>query len=153
MKEGDIVNIDVTLYYDGTQIPTFVFVVVLFTSSCCVSIGCHGDLNGTYPVGKIDEDSEQLIRTTRHALDEAIKICKPGALFRDIGKVMSVLHISGVAFSVSCKLMKIFFLSESQLLVQTGALSSARILVMASTTYFIVHRTSHTMLKIRRWAV
>lgn len=96
LKEGDIVNIDVTLYYDGMQIPTFVFKVVLFTSSCCVSIGYHGDLNETYPVGKIDEDSEQLIRTTRHALDEAIKICKPGALFRDVGKVMSVPHNCGV---------------------------------------------------------
>lgn len=59
-------NIDVTLYYDGF----------------------HGDLNETYPVGKIHEDSEQLIRTTRQALDEAIKICKPGTLFRDIGKVI-----------------------------------------------------------------
>lgn len=50
--------------------------------------GFHGDLNETYPVGKIDEASQQLIRTTRQALDEAIKICKPGSLFRDVGKVM-----------------------------------------------------------------
>ena len=53
--------------------------------------GYHGDVNGTYPVGKISEESEKLIRTTRLCLDEAIKICKPGALFRDIGKVMYVL--------------------------------------------------------------
>ena len=51
-------------------------------------IGFHGDLNETYPVGKIDEDSKRLIRTTRKCLDEAIKICRPGALIRDIGKVM-----------------------------------------------------------------
>ena len=50
--------------------------------------GYHGDVNATYPVGKIDEDSARLIRTTRESLDEAIKMCKPGALFRDIGKVM-----------------------------------------------------------------
>lgn len=50
--------------------------------------GFHGDLNGTYTVGKIDEDSKKLIRTTREALRAAIAICKPGALFRDIGKVM-----------------------------------------------------------------
>jgi methionyl aminopeptidase len=50
--------------------------------------GFHGDLNGTYPVGRIDEDSERLIRTARKCLDESIKICKPGALIRDIGKVM-----------------------------------------------------------------
>ena len=54
------------------------------------TLGFHGDLNETYPVGKIDDDSERLIRTTRQALDEAIKICKPGALFRDVGKTMYV---------------------------------------------------------------
>lgn len=50
--------------------------------------GYHGDLNETYPVGKIDEESEKLIRTTRECLDAAIKLCKPGALFRDLGKAM-----------------------------------------------------------------
>ncbi|THH06771.1 hypothetical protein EW145_g3858 [Phellinidium pouzarii] len=53
-----------------------------------INIGYHGDLNETYAVGDIDEDSKKLIRTTRECLDEAIKICKPGALFRDIGKVI-----------------------------------------------------------------
>ena len=52
--------------------------------------GFHSDLNETYPVGRIDDDSLRLIRTTRKCLDEAIKICKPGALFRDIGKTMCV---------------------------------------------------------------
>jgi methionyl aminopeptidase len=51
-------------------------------------VGYHGDVNETYAVGEIDEESKKLIRTTRQCLDEAIKICKPGALFRDIGKVM-----------------------------------------------------------------
>lgn len=55
-----------------------------------LNLGYHGDLNETYAVGVIDEDSKKLIRTTRECLDEAIKICKPGALFRDIGKVMFV---------------------------------------------------------------
>jgi methionyl aminopeptidase len=41
-------------------------------------------------VGEIDEESKKLIRTTRESLDEAIKMCKPGALFRDIGKAMYV---------------------------------------------------------------
>jgi len=66
LQEGDIINIDVTLYHDGF----------------------HGDLNETYPVGRIDEDSERLIRTARKCLDESIKICKPGVLIRDIGKVI-----------------------------------------------------------------
>ncbi|KAI0928785.1 hypothetical protein AcV5_006240 [Taiwanofungus camphoratus] len=66
LQEGDIVNIDVTLYKDGF----------------------HGDLNETYPVGKVDNDSKKLMRVTRQCLDEAIKLCKPGALFRDLGKTI-----------------------------------------------------------------
>ncbi|KAF9532949.1 peptidase M24, structural domain-containing protein [Crepidotus variabilis] len=73
LKEGDIINIDVSLYYNGY----------------------HADLNETYPVGEIDEDSKRLIRTTRNALDEAIKICKPGALFRDIGKTIEPIARTG----------------------------------------------------------
>jgi methionyl aminopeptidase len=48
----------------------------------------HADLNETYPVGNVDEDSKKLMRVTRQALDAAIRICKPGALIRDIGKTM-----------------------------------------------------------------
>lgn len=50
--------------------------------------GFHGDVNATYPVGNIDAESEKLLRVSRRCLDESIKVCKPGALFRDIGKVM-----------------------------------------------------------------
>lgn len=53
-------------------------------------LGFHSDLNATYPVGTIDDDSAKLVRTTRECLDAAIRVCKPGALFRDIGKAMSV---------------------------------------------------------------
>lgn len=74
---------DVTLYHDGK------LMCVIFRSRNDIDIpGFHGDLNETYPVGRIDEDSERLIRTARKCLDESIKTCKPGALIRDIGKVM-----------------------------------------------------------------
>ncbi|TFY72714.1 hypothetical protein EVG20_g284 [Dentipellis fragilis] len=66
LQEGDIINIDVTLYHDGV----------------------HGDLNETYAVGRIDDDAKRVIRTSRACLDAAIKICKPGALFRDLGKII-----------------------------------------------------------------
>ncbi|KAJ1308528.1 hypothetical protein OPQ81_004230 [Rhizoctonia solani] len=66
LEEGDIVNLDVSLYYKGF----------------------HGDLNETYPVGKISEESQKLIRTTRKCLDAAIAMCKPGTLFRDLGKTI-----------------------------------------------------------------
>ncbi|KAJ3725988.1 peptidase M24, structural domain-containing protein [Lentinula raphanica] len=68
LQEGDIVNIGHHVSF--------------------LSKGFHGDVNATYPVGKIDEDSQKLIRTTRESLDAAIKMCKPGALFRDIGKTI-----------------------------------------------------------------
>jgi methionine aminopeptidase len=57
-----------------------------------INVGYHGDVNATYAVGDIDEASKKLIRTTRQCLDEAIKMCKPGALIRDIGKVMWVQY-------------------------------------------------------------
>lgn len=61
------------------------------TKTCAyLGIGFHSDLNATYPVGKIDEKSAKLIKTTRECLDKAIESCKPGTLFRDIGGIMSV---------------------------------------------------------------
>ncbi|KAJ6569567.1 peptidase M24, structural domain-containing protein [Mycena capillaripes] len=68
LKEGDIINLG------------------MFTPLQCF----HGDVNGTYPVGEIDDESAKLLRTSRECLDKAIEICKPGALFRDIGKIMRV---------------------------------------------------------------
>ena len=84
-----------SLYYDGmldltilcaslSSYPLFFF---LFLK------GFHGDLNETYPVGEINEESKGLIQTTRESLDAAIKLCRPGALFRDLGKAMSVISL------------------------------------------------------------
>ncbi|KAF9040792.1 peptidase M24, structural domain-containing protein [Panaeolus papilionaceus] len=81
LKEGDIINIDISIYHDGF----------------------HADLNETYAVGAIDQDSQKLIRTTREALDAAIKICKPGALFRDIGKA-----IEPIARANGCSVVRTF---------------------------------------------
>ena len=55
--------------------------------------GYHADVNATYPVGEIDDESKKLIATARECLDEAIKICNTGALIQDIGKVMFVERI------------------------------------------------------------
>ncbi|TEB35903.1 methionine aminopeptidase [Coprinellus micaceus] len=81
LKEGDIINIDVSLYYDGF----------------------HADLNETYPVGKIDDESAKLIRVTQECLDAAIKICKPGALFRDLGKA-----IEPIAKAAGCSVVRTY---------------------------------------------
>ncbi|KAI5478041.1 methionyl aminopeptidase [Pseudohyphozyma bogoriensis] len=66
LESGDIINIDVTLYHGGF----------------------HGDLNATYPVGEVSERNLELIATTRKSLDEAIRVCKPGYMFRDVGGII-----------------------------------------------------------------
>ncbi|KZV94875.1 methionine aminopeptidase [Exidia glandulosa HHB12029] len=81
LVEGDIINLDVSLYYNGM----------------------HSDLNATYPVGKIDEESKKLIRTSRASLDAAIAICKPGTLVRDVGKA-----IEPVAKANGCSVVRAF---------------------------------------------
>ncbi|KAL9073299.1 MAG: hypothetical protein Q9157_004794 [Trypethelium eluteriae] len=69
LQDGDILNIDVTLYHGGF----------------------HGDLNETYYVGDkalADPDSVRVVEAARECLDEAIKLVKPGMLFRDPGNVI-----------------------------------------------------------------
>jgi len=77
LEDGDIVNLDISVYFEGM----------------------HSDCNATYPVGKVDEQSLKLIDTARRSLDEAIVICKPGTMYREVGDVISkVVHAQG--FSV-----------------------------------------------------
>ncbi|WVR05309.1 methionine aminopeptidase, type I [Kwoniella sp. DSM 27419] len=74
LVEGDIINLDVSLYHGGF----------------------HGDLNATYPVGKIDQESQDLIDTTRKSMEDAIAICKPGVPFREIGnKIEEIIRPKG----------------------------------------------------------
>lgn len=69
LLDGDIVNLDVTLYHEGF----------------------HGDLNETYYVGdkaKADPDTVRVVEAARESLEEAIKLVKPGTLFRDFGNAI-----------------------------------------------------------------
>lgn len=69
LVDGDILNIDVTLYHGGY----------------------HGDLNETYYIGdkaKADPDSVRVVEAARNSLNDAIKLVKPGALFRDYGNAI-----------------------------------------------------------------
>ncbi|KAG5069377.1 hypothetical protein JHK85_001754 [Glycine max] len=77
LEDGDIVNVDVTVYYKGV----------------------HGDLNETYFVGNVDEESLQLVKCTYECLEKAISIVKPGIRFREIGEVIN-RHASMSGFSV-----------------------------------------------------
>ncbi|KMZ74959.1 Methionine aminopeptidase 1A, partial [Zostera marina] len=67
LEDGDIVNVDVTICYNGV----------------------HGDLNETYFVGNVDDSSKKLVRATYECLEKAISIVKPGVRFREIGEVIN----------------------------------------------------------------
>jgi len=58
--------------------------------------GLHADLNATYPVGKCDQESLDLIEYTRKSVEESIAICKPGVPYRDIGnKIEEIIKPKG----------------------------------------------------------
>lgn len=63
LKEGDIVNIDVTLILDGW----------------------HGDSSRMFAVGPIPRRAERLIEVTYEAMMRGIGVIKPGATTGDIG--------------------------------------------------------------------
>ncbi len=66
LRDGDIVNLDVTAYIHGV----------------------HGDTNATYPCGEVAEESRLLIERTRESLDRAIKAVRPGRQINIIGRVI-----------------------------------------------------------------
>ncbi|KAI9503669.1 Methionine aminopeptidase 1 [Coemansia spiralis] len=77
LEDGDIVNIDISLYRDGF----------------------HTDLNKTYFVGNVNEKSKKLVKTTRECLQKAISLVKPGVRYRDLGAVIES-HATANGFSV-----------------------------------------------------
>jgi len=66
LRDGDIVNLDVTIFLDGV----------------------HGDTNATYLVGQVDEASKRLVDVTRECLDRGIAAVVPGRPFSDIGRAI-----------------------------------------------------------------
>jgi methionyl aminopeptidase len=66
LKDGDIVNIDITGFINGV----------------------HGDTNATFEVGEVDETAHLLVERTRESLDRAIKAVRPGRQINVIGRVI-----------------------------------------------------------------
>jgi methionyl aminopeptidase len=77
LKDGDIVNLDVTIYLDGV----------------------HGDTNATFFVGEVDQASKDLVQVTRECLDLGIAAVKPGGTVRDIGRAIQA-HAEGKGYGV-----------------------------------------------------
>ncbi|MED5277434.1 MAG: type I methionyl aminopeptidase [Actinomycetota bacterium] len=66
LQEGDIVNIDVTVYHEGV----------------------HGDTSVTFPVGEISELDIRLIKETRKSMELGIEAVKPGRPVNVIGRAI-----------------------------------------------------------------
>ncbi|CAM9192276.1 unnamed protein product [Chrysoparadoxa australica] len=66
LKEGDIINVDVTVYLNGF----------------------HGDCSEMFCVGEVDDDAKRLIQATYDAWQEAVAFCKPGKQYKDIGGII-----------------------------------------------------------------
>ena len=66
LRDGDIVNIDITCYYGGY----------------------HGDLSEMFLVGDVDEAGKQLVKVTHDCWRAAIEYCKPGQPYKGIGSII-----------------------------------------------------------------
>jgi len=77
LRDGDIVNIDVTVFLDGV----------------------HGDTNATFAVGQVDPETRHLVDVTRECLELGIGAVRPGAPLSDIGKAIEA-HATAHRFDV-----------------------------------------------------
>ena len=66
LKDGDILNVDITAYKDGF----------------------HGDTNATFLIGNVAEEVVQLVERTRQSLDRAIAAVMPGRPINVIGRTI-----------------------------------------------------------------
>src|SRR4051794_15325559 len=66
LRDGDIVNLDVTIFLDGV----------------------HGDTNATFLVGDVDDASRQLVDVTEQCMYHGIDAVRPGARVHDIGRAI-----------------------------------------------------------------
>jgi methionyl aminopeptidase len=66
LQDGDIVNLDVTVFLDGV----------------------HGDTNATFLVGDVDPESRSLVQVTRECMWKGIDTVRPGRPISDIGRAI-----------------------------------------------------------------
>ena len=85
LKEGDILNVDVTALKDGW----------------------HGDTSRTFEIGNVSIKAKKLIQTTYDAMMKAIKIVRDDIYLGDIGAAIQS-HVEAEDFLLS----KIFVVTE-----------------------------------------
>jgi methionyl aminopeptidase len=77
LEDGDIVNLDVTVFLDGM----------------------HGDCSATFLVGEVDAEGQRLVRVARECLDLGIAAVHPGRPVSDIGRAIEA-HASRHGYGV-----------------------------------------------------
>ena len=77
LREGDIVNVDVTALKDGW----------------------HGDTSRTYEIGEVSVKAKKLVKITYESMMKAIDIVKDGIFLGDIGETIQK-HVESNGFSV-----------------------------------------------------
>jgi len=77
LRDGDIVNCDVTIYLHGV----------------------HGDCNATFFVGDVDDEGRRLVEVTKEALWKGIDQVRPGARLYEIGRAIQE-HAEAAGFGV-----------------------------------------------------
>jgi methionyl aminopeptidase len=68
LEDGDIINLDVTIYLNGV----------------------HGDTNATFAVGNISQEDRELIRITEECMWYGIEAVKPGVPINEVGRAIEV---------------------------------------------------------------
>ena len=66
LKEGDVVNVDITVYLNGY----------------------HGDCSEMFYVGQVDDKSVKLVEATYDCWQAAIEACKPGVNYKQLGGII-----------------------------------------------------------------
>jgi methionyl aminopeptidase len=75
LRDGDIINVDVTTELDGF----------------------HGDTSATFCVGAVDDEARRLVERTRAARDAGIAAVRPGARLGDVGAaIVTVAEQAGL---------------------------------------------------------
>lgn len=78
LKDGDIVNVDLTAEYKGF----------------------HGDASRMFMIGNVSPNARKLVQTCQDALNAAIAVCAPGVALSEIGKTIEAI-VNPHGFSIS----------------------------------------------------
>jgi methionyl aminopeptidase len=68
LEDGDVINLDVTIYLNGV----------------------HGDTNATFAVGDISQQDKDLMAVTEECMWHGIEVVKPGVMINEIGRAIEV---------------------------------------------------------------